>query len=242
MFHRMSPERCPMIDSNAVAPGRRRFLARVSAIGAAVGLTRFGGPGAATALAAVPHDDAHFPAPDDAWTTRLTGRHKQFVDATSPNDGWPLAFALSFRNAFNGAYGVPDAQLTSVVGLRHFAMPLGLTDDLWAKYHIGEGLKIMDPVTKAPAVRNPYYTPQAGALMFPDAAIDKLQARGTMFTVCNLALTALSGMLGQGIGVSADDAKKEWTAGLLPGMIIVPSGTLALTRAQEKGCAYCYGG
>ena len=231
-----------MSDRSSETPSsRRRFLARASAIGAALGLTRVGVAGAAT-LVASPPDDRHPPMADDAWTTRLTGRHKQVVDATSPNDGWPLSFALTFRNTFNSAYGVPDAQLSSVVGLRHFAMPLGLSDELWAKYHIGEGLKIMDPITKAPAVRNPYYKPQPGALMFMDAAIDKLQARGTIFTVCNVALTALSGMLGQGIGVSADDAKKEWMAGLLPGMVVVPSGVLALTRAQEKGCAYCYGG
>ena len=44
------------------------------------------------------------------------------------------------------------------------------------------------------------------------------------------------------VGISADEAKKDWTAGVLPGVTIVPSGVYAVNRAQEKGCAYCFGG
>jgi len=60
--------------------------------------------------------------------------------------------------------------------------------------------------------------------------------------VCNVALTVLSGKLAQAGGVSAEVAKKEWVAGLVPGMTLVPVGVLAVNRAQEKGCTYCYGG
>jgi hypothetical protein len=39
-----------------------------------------------------------------------------------------------------------------------------------------------------------------------------------------------------------EDVKKEWVAGLLPGIQLVPSGVWAIGRAQEKGCAYCFAG
>jgi hypothetical protein len=43
-------------------------------------------------------------------------------------------------------------------------------------------------------------------------------------------------------GVSKDAAKEEWTAKLVPGMILVPVGVMAVNLAQERGCSYCYGG
>jgi intracellular sulfur oxidation DsrE/DsrF family protein len=74
-------------------------------------------------------------------------------------------------------------------------------------------------------------------------AVDKLQARGVTFVVCNVAHTILSGMLGQKMGMSADAARAEWEKGLIPGFTLVPSGVLAVNRAQEMGkCTYCYAG
>jgi intracellular sulfur oxidation DsrE/DsrF family protein len=42
--------------------------------------------------------------------------------------------------------------------------------------------------------------------------------------------------------MAPDAAKKEWLAHIIPGTTVVPSGVLALGRAQEKGCTYCYAG
>jgi hypothetical protein len=43
--------------------------------------------------------------------------------------------------------------------------------------------------------------------------------------------------------MTADAAKAEWEKGLIPGFSLVPSGVLAVHRAQEKGkCTYCYAG
>ena len=43
-------------------------------------------------------------------------------------------------------------------------------------------------------------------------------------------------------GTTPDAAYKEWVAALQPGVTLVPIGVLAVNRAQEKGCTYCYGG
>ena len=59
---------------------------------------------------------------------------------------------------------------------------------------------------------------------------------------CNIALTVVSSMAAPKAGVTADVAKKEWTANLLPGVVLVPSGVYAVNRAQETGCTYCYAG
>jgi intracellular sulfur oxidation DsrE/DsrF family protein len=176
----------------------------------------------------------------DAWLDKITGKHRQFFDAVTYNDGFALAFAANFLNLNHEAYGLTDKDLTAVVGFRHFAMPMALPDAMWAKYKIGETFKVTDPATKAPAVRNPFAHPDG--VRFPGSDIPALTGRGVIFTVCNVALTVLSGMAAPGAGVSADAAKQEWTQNLLPGMTLVPVGVLAVNRAQEHGCTYCYGG
>ncbi len=221
------------------ASDRRAFLTTLATGSAALAA---GGMalhlGADTAYAA-PVGDAPV---DEAWLTRLTGKHKQFFDAVSVNDGFPMGFAMNFLNLYNEAYRIPDANLSAVVGLRHFSIPLAFTDDIWARYKLGEFAKVMDPATKAPATRNIFYHAHDGDLMMAGMSIDKLQARGVGFTVCNMALTVISGMMASNAGVTADVAKKEWTAGVIPGMALVPAGVLAVNRAQEKGCSYCFAG
>lgn len=183
-----------------------------------------------------------FTAPewDETWLTRITGKHKQFFDAMSPNDGFALLFAANFLNLYNAVEKLPDAQITAIVGVRHFATPMAFSDPIWAKYKLGEFFKITDPVTKAPAVRNIFNSDNG--MMFPNASVSKLQARGVMFTMCNVALTVLSEMTAGAAGVAKEGAAAEWKAGLLPGITLVPVGVMAVNRAQEKGCTYCSGG
>ena len=73
-------------------------------------------------------------------------------------------------------------------------------------------------------------------------SIDRLQTRGAIFTVCNVALTVLASLTSKSAGVAPEVAKQAWIAGLIPGMTIVPSGVFAVNRAQEKGCTYCAAG
>jgi intracellular sulfur oxidation DsrE/DsrF family protein len=44
------------------------------------------------------------------------------------------------------------------------------------------------------------------------------------------------------MNMKAEDVKKEWLSGLLPGIQQVPSGVWALGRAQEQRCAYIFAG
>jgi hypothetical protein len=42
--------------------------------------------------------------------------------------------------------------------------------------------------------------------------------------------------------MKAEDVKKDWVAGLLPGVVRLPSGVWAVNRAQEAGFTYCFAG
>ncbi|PPQ29942.1 hypothetical protein [Rhodopila globiformis] len=171
------------------------------------------------------------------WPGKLTGRHRQLVDAYGINAGFPLAYALTFLQT-NPAPG----SATSVVVLRHMGFPIALNSEIWAKYKVGEAFHIVDPETKAPAMKNPFLNPKPGVLIVDDMAIDRLLGKGAVFGACHMALVFMSKMLAGNAGLSADEAAKEWTANLVPGVSLIPSGTWGVNRAQEAGCTYCAGG
>jgi hypothetical protein len=175
------------------------------------------------------------------WPGALKGRHKQVVDAYEVNSGFPLAFAYTFL-ATNDPPSANLVSATAVVVLRHGAFPIALNSEMWRKYKIGEAFKIIDPETKAPAVKNPFLRPKPGVLLVDDMALDRLLANGTVFGACNIALLVQSKMLAGNAAVSADDAAKEWAANIVPGVTVIPSGTWGVNRAQEGGCTYCAGG
>ena len=122
---------------------------------------------------------------------------------------------------------------------RHNGTPYALGSVVWQKYKVGEAFNILDPETKAPAVKHPWFEPKAGVLTNPDAALDRLIARGTVLGVCAVSLRGQARRLAANAGVSAEEAIKEWTANLIPGTTVIPSGTWGVNRAQEAGCTYC---
>jgi hypothetical protein len=214
------------IQTTADVTPRRGFLRRMGSA-AVLGLAGLM-PGALSARAASTRSDG----PD--WPGPLKGRHRQVVDAYEPNSGFPLAFAHTFL--------APNESATAVIVLRHGAFPIALNDAMWAKYKIGETFKIIDPETKAPAVKNPFFHPKPGVLIVDDMALDRLLAKGVVVGGCNVALQVQSKMLAGNAGVSAEEAAKEWAANVIPGITIIPSGTWGVNRAQERGCTYCAGG
>jgi hypothetical protein len=200
------------------------------------GATMFGLAGLASAAS---RGQAATPVAGDGlnWPGKLKGRHRQVVDAYTVNGGYPLVFAATFVLT-----DPPPGSATSVVILRSQALVVALNSAVWEKYKIGESLKITDPETKAPAVKNPFLNPKPGVLQSDDMAVDRLLGNGAVFGACNVALHGLSKHLAGNAGVNAADAAKEWAANLVPGITLLPSGVWGLNRAQEAGCTYCTGG
>jgi intracellular sulfur oxidation DsrE/DsrF family protein len=113
-----------------------------------------------------------------------------------------------------------------------------MQDALWAKYKLGEVFSLKDG--DLPATRNIFAKPLP--LPLPGTGVEQLLAQGALFGVCNVALTIYSGAVAQKMGMDAAAVKADWVAGLIPGCQVVPSGVLAVSRAQEKGCGYCFAG
>jgi hypothetical protein len=175
----------------------------------------------------------------DEWIGKIKGQYRQVFDVTSANNAFGAAYPLNFINSTKEATKATDADITAVAVFRHFAMPMVLNDATWAKYKIGELVGVTDPNTNAPATRNIF----KDAIPLHNISYTQLIAKPNVIVVaCNLALTVISGMAAPKAGVTPEQAKQEFTAGVLPGVALSASGVYAVNRAQQAQCTYCYAG
>jgi len=214
---------------------RRKFLESLTAAGA-LGISAWATPLDVRASAMA--SDA------EAWIEKIKGTHRVVFDVPRPHGIFPFEWPRNFLMT-NMKTGTPENDCGVVVVLRHEAIPFAMEDRLWAKYKFGEVFKVVDAVTKAPAVRNPFWKPKTGDFSAPGLGnlaigINELQERGVLFCVCDSAMTVFSNVLAK--DSDAVEIKKDFVTGVLPGIQIVPSGLWALGRAQEKKCGYIFVG
>ncbi len=208
-------------DTSSTA-GRRSFLSRLVAVGAAIG---FAAPNTARGLerpAAVPG------AADDPWISRLKGTHRVVFHSHLASDGIALRWAQTFLDTQKSAYGLSDADSSVVVGLNGRAIGLLFNDAMWGKYPIGETLQM-------PGSRNAN-----------TALVAQLVSRGVIILACNNSIRA-SGQRFLPEAQRGDAALRtafsdEARANLLAGIEVVPAMIVTLQQAQDRGCRYIYGG
>jgi len=174
----------------------------------------------------------------EAWLNKITGKHKMLFDAPEVNSGMPVVWPRVWLNGNNENYGTKDTDNSAVIVLRHAAIPIAMQDAVWAKYKLGEMFNIKDG--EAAATRNVFAKQMP--LPLPGTGTEQLLASGAQVGVCNVAMTIYSGVAAKKMGMDPAAVKAEWVAGLIPGVQVVPSGVLAVARAQEKGCSYCFAG
>jgi hypothetical protein len=211
-------------------PDRRTFLA---ALGGAVTLA------GATGTAAAQGSSQPTPAGaiDISWFDGFKGKHKQIFDlqAFDPSQDTPLRQIVTYLAVHLDLNKLePPDGINVIVGISHKSFPMNATDALWEKYALGEHWRIKDPQTGKPAVRNIFVDgPVAGP-----ATIRPLQARGVVFWQCNFALGSISNELAAKTGGKAPEIRADLTAGLRPGVRLVPAHTWAVGFAQERGFTY----
>ena len=221
-----------MSDLTASTTGRRGFLGGIAAVAAAAGLS--GVLPSRLAAENAPGESTLDPALD-AWFGRIKGKHRVVFDAPEPNNGFVAIWPRVYLNTMEATY---PGTATAVVILRHEALPLAMGDALWAKYSLGEMFGVKDG--DVPAKRNPYAV--ITGLPIPGLGITELLKSGVLVGACDIALTVYSSGAAKKMGLNPDAVKKEWVAGLFPGIQVVPSGVLGVAHAQELGCAYCFAG
>ncbi len=215
---------------------RRTFLGALAIGTVAGGLTTLTGKAEEKPEDSKPLHEA------DEWFKTIKGTHRIVYDGSTPHDGFPIIWNWAFYLT-NNQTGSPDSDITGMTVLRHSAIPFALEDRIWEKYSLGEVFKINDKATNMASKRNPFYEPKAGDFPMPQIeGIKRLQERGAMFCVCDLAIHVNSSGVAKKMNLDPTAVYSDWVSGLLPGIQLVPSGVWALGRAQEHGCGYVFAG
>jgi hypothetical protein len=228
---------------NWLPSARRSFLSQVgSGISAAFAATLVGGAATLQAQSTGrgrPQPSRH--AQDD-WFDQLPGRHRLLLDTTTADGfGSALLYANNFLNASQTAYGLKDSDSAVVIVMRHFATVFAYNDAIWTKYGatISQRINFDDPQTQQPAKINVYNSASHGAAL-PSLGntLETVLKRGVHLAVCQVATRLFSGGLAQASGGTAEAVYNEVVGNLVANSHVVPSGIVAINRAQERGYTF----
>ena len=177
-------------------------------------------------------------------------RVKQLFDETQIGGG---RFLNNIKNSLNGlqfSFNIPADQIKIVSAMHGPANMLNFDDYVWTKYRIGEWLKIDDPKTGQPSVRNPFLVRRSGPGMqhgsqdpseessfFQDASIQALQARKVQFLCCHTAAEEQARTLIKQYGLAQQPGEivKDLLAHTVPGVLVVAAMVSAIALLQSEG-------
>jgi hypothetical protein len=175
---------------------------------------------------------------------------KQVFDIVQVGDG---RFLNNIKNSFNGlhfGFGISEGQIKIAVALHGPANLLNYNDYVWEKYQIGEWLKVADPATGKPAVKNPFYSskislkqesaptdPDDLKSVYQDTSMHALRSRGAQFLSCHTALEEQVRVLisHRKLSQSPEDIVKDMLAHTVPGVLVVASMVAAIALLQAEG-------
>ena len=175
---------------------------------------------------------------------------KQLFDITAIDDGNAFEHMVNSLDGLEFGFGIPAGEIKLVAALRSMASVLNFDDSLWEKYKIGERVKVNDPKTSKPALRNIFYASAAGdpavyaskdpndeKSLYADSSIQALQARGVQLLACHMAMFAFATGLVESFKLKEKPAEvvEELQGHLLPGVLVVPSMVSAIAMLQNKG-------
>jgi hypothetical protein len=179
-------------------------------------------------------------------------RIKQLFDITQVENGAALAKVKNSLNGLHYGFGIPVDQIKVIGGLHGPANLLNYDDYVWSKYKIGAWLKIDDPQTGQPAVRNPYFLSKLAddaaritattdhneeRSPLQDASMQGLQRRGVRFLGCHTALEEQVRQLIKHYNLSEDPETivRDMLAHTVPNVLIVASMVSAIALLQSEG-------
>ena len=178
---------------------------------------------------------------DTSWIDSLAkAKYRVVFNGSDVADGAVLDYTSTFFDQFHEVHDTRDAETRPVIVFRRLGTVMALNDAMWDRFGIGADRKIDDPLTKAPARRNPFWSAPAGD-RHAAMSIEAMQKRGLICLACNVSLMSMGYSFAQKTGRDVEEVRKEVRENLVPGAIAVPSGIFALIRAQNAGCAFMQG-
>ena len=222
---------------------RRSFVSGAAALGLAVGAS-----GAADGQ--LVWKSTEWKLADFQALVKSPARVKQVYDVVQIGDG---RFLNNVKNSLNGlefGFGVPRQQMKIAVAMHGPANMLNYDDFIWNKYQIGEWLKVTDPKTGKPAVRNLFVNstkaagkgfsstdPDSEDSMYQDTSMHTLRSRGVQFMSCQTAMEEQARILVRmrKLTQSPEEIVKDMLAHTIEGTLVVASMVAAIALLQAEG-------
>lgn len=215
---------------------RRQFLGSVAAF-SATGLL------VPSALGA----EVPGPAPvsadwDVSWRQRITSEFRAVFDNPIVNEGVGLWRAIDWKRNLTEVYGDQAKDASTVLVIRHEAIPMIMNHDFWERHELGAELEINDR-SGSPAKYNPYLAREGaageGGGRRAGGTIDSFIASGGIVLACNYAFSrSVVGKEARKAGIDQAAARETALKQVIPGVIIQPSGFFAVIEAQRSGCHF----
>ncbi|TCK74346.1 hypothetical protein C7378_1968 [Acidipila rosea] len=219
---------------------------------AAAGISALGTLGAMTpgADAQLVYTTSDWKVSDFDKVVKAPARVKQVYDVIPIGEG---KFLNNIKNSLNGlhfGFGVPVDQIKIVAALHGPTNMLNYDDYIWNKYKIGAWLKVTDPATGEPAVKNPFYASKAGPELhyssqdpdshdsiYQDTSIQALQHRGVKFLSCHTATEEQARALVKhnNLTEQPEQIVKDMLAHTIPDVLVVASMVAAIALLQAEG-------
>ncbi len=170
---------------------------------------------------------------------------KQVYDIRAIGDG---KFLNNVKNSLNGlefGFNIPSSEGKVVVAMHGPPNMLNFDDSMWEKYRLGEFLKVDDPKTGKPALRNIYLPktfgpstdPNDRTSSFQDTSLEALQSRGVQFLSCHTATEEQVRALVShySLQTPAEEIVRDLQSHTVPGVLIVPSMVASVAVLQSQG-------
>ena len=174
---------------------------------------------------------------DISWTAKVTGKHKAMFDVPEIEGGAGVFRAAIWGRQYTDVLKLQPADLSTVVVIRHAAIPLLMNNDFWLTYDVGKRNKIKGDDGKTQKLNPVLADPNAKGPGSP-YTLDKLMAAGAIVLGCNLAFRSIVSAVEKKDKLKGAEARTKALSYVLPGAIMQPSGIFANVMAGEAGCHF----
>jgi len=177
---------------------------------------------------------------DTTWTERIGGKLRAVFDLNEIGHGSGFYRSVMVRENLIATFGVKRSQVGAVIVFRGTAIHLLLDDEYWRRFEIGKEHKVeAGHDTGRWFDANPIATnPRDAAASIKEYAVDAFIASGGIVIGCNVAFASAVSKFRKADNLTREAAEKTARAHLLPGVILQPTGLVALVAAQARGCGY----
>lgn len=177
---------------------------------------------------------------DMSWVSRVTGPHKAVFDVPEVESGYGVWRSNIWMEQYKEVLRAADRDLKTVLILRHNGVALAMTQAFWDEYGIGKAKNATHPITLQATDKNPALMGEAEGVPAPfsNFGLRGFLSRGGIVLACNLAFAECVGRVKDKHGGTDEAARTRALQGLVPGVIMQPSGVFAAVRAQQAGAVY----